>query len=144
VSLDQSVRREPDEFRQESVEALGGFDELDAHRQMLPFHSASVLVMNPMVLAEARIGPNQGRTGNTLLQEEQEDVPVKKIRAGTGVLVEMDRDLLRRSKREHELSGCTARRARTVPELRGLPPDCDGGPKSLHRWPRRSDRDDRP
>lgn len=52
---------------------------------MMSFHSRARLFVYSMVRTEARAGTNERCSSDTLIQEEAEDLAIKKIMTRTGV-----------------------------------------------------------
>ena len=103
LRFDQAVREQLAEVRHQLRHLLRRFDKLDPHRHVFARADPCVRLVHPVVRTEAGVGPHQTRPRHPPFEQECENLPVEEILACRGILVEMDRDLLRWPNIQHRL-----------------------------------------
>src|ERR1700722_13087295 len=103
LGLNQSVRHQFLEQRQQRLNILLRIDELDAKRHVLRIVDSTFVAMYPVVRPEARLRAQYRRAGYALLEQQRNNFTTQKVATRARILVQMNRYFLRRAKIEHTL-----------------------------------------
>jgi hypothetical protein len=101
LHLDESVGNQLAQRRKQPLGRFFALDKLDAKRKVFPFGNATLGGMHPMVRPKSGLGTDQAGAGHSVLLQKGKDLVIQKVVARAGILVQVNRDFLRQSGREH-------------------------------------------